>query len=383
MVNTNNEIIRLENWQKKIKNQFSEVLSINNRNQPIFYSISSISSNEKINPYTTPIRFSGNKIIAGAIVGSQIEALIVANYIENLVDYLLLDVEKKIPIQNIPEEKIFEAFGLNRSLYIENSKTASSIEFGNISSAVRKTFPTNKIINYKPNDLTVESVWFFLSNKYQNFANLKVAIIGSGNIGFKLALKLVESGAYVNLNRRDKALGFQLASTINSIKPRNTIANAEFYEDPIRACTLCDVVIGTGKTDTLIINERMVSVMLENGILIDCGKGNISNDAINYAYKLGLDVYRSDVTAGIISFVDQSILIKKTINNKTGRKLLNKDIYIVSGGVYGMLEDVVVDDFDNPRVIYGMADGRGKMLEELTKSQLEKIKFVSNFFKIK
>ena len=123
--------------------------------------------------------------------------------------------------------------------------------------------------------------------------------------------------------------------------------------------------------------------MLEKGILVDCGKGNISNDAINYAYKLGLDVYRSDVTAGIISFVDQSILIKKTINNKTGRKLLNKDIYIVSGGVYGMLEDVVVDDFDNPRVIYGMADGRGKMLEELTKSQLEKIKFVSNFFKIK
>ena len=99
-----------------------------------------------------------------AIVGSQIEALIVANYIENLVDYLLLDVEKKIPIQNIPEEKIFEAFGLNRSLYIENSKTASSIEFGNISSAVRKTFPANKIINYKPNDLTVESVWFFFKS---------------------------------------------------------------------------------------------------------------------------------------------------------------------------------------------------------------------------
>ena len=59
-----NEIMRLQNWQKKIKNQFSEISSINNRNQPIFYSISSISSNEKISPYTTPIRFSGNKIIA-------------------------------------------------------------------------------------------------------------------------------------------------------------------------------------------------------------------------------------------------------------------------------------------------------------------------------
>ena len=177
MVNSKKEILRLEKWQKKIISQFTEISKTNQENKPIFYAISSISSNDKIKPYTTPIRFLGNKIIAGSIVGSQIEALIVANYIENLVDYLLLDVEKKIPIQNIPEEDVFKAFGLNRSLYIENSKTASGIEFGNISAAVRKTFPAKKIINYKPNDLTVESVWFFLSHRYQNFANLKVAIM--------------------------------------------------------------------------------------------------------------------------------------------------------------------------------------------------------------
>ena len=48
-----------------------------------------------------------------------------------------------------------------------------------------------------------------------------------------------------------------------------------------------------------------------------------------------------------------------------------------------MLGDIVVDDFDKPKIIYGMADGRGKILEELTKFQLDKIKFVSNHFKIK
>ena len=74
---------------------------------------------------------------------------------------------KKIPIQNIPDEEIFLEFNLNKSLYIENSKTASGVEFGNISSAVRKTFPSKKIISYKPNDLTVESVWFFLSHKFK------------------------------------------------------------------------------------------------------------------------------------------------------------------------------------------------------------------------
>ena len=382
MVNVKEEIIRLRKWQKNVKNQLSEISKILKKNQIFFYSISSVSSSNKINPYTTPIRLFGNKFIAGSIVGSQIEALIVANYVENLVDYLLLDVEKKIPIQNIPEEKIFSAFGLNKSLYIENLKTASGIEFGNISSAVRKTFPANKIINYKPNDITVESVWFFLSHKFQNFTNLKVAIIGSGNIGFKLALKLVESGAHVNLNRRDKALGIQLASTINSIKPKNTIANAEYYEDAVRACTLCDVVIGTGKTDSQIINESMVAVMMKNGILVDCGKGNISVEAINYSYELGLKIYRSDVTSGIISFVDKAILIKKLVNKKTGRRLLRDDIHIISGGVYGKLGDIIVDNFDKPKVIYGMADGRGQLLKKLTNLQSDKIKFVSSYFNI-
>ena len=382
MVKFEKEILDLKNWEKNIKNQFLEISKINSKKQLIFYAISSVSSNDKIKPYITPIRVIGNKIIAGSIVGSQIEALIVAKHIENLVDYLLLDVEKKIPIQDVPHEKVFSEFGFDKSLYIENSKTASGIEFGNISSAVRKTFPEKKIINYKPNDLTVESVWFFLSHKFKNFENLKVAIIGSGNIGFKLALKLVESGAFVNLNRRDKVLGFQLASTINSIKPKNTIASAEFFEDPVRACTLCDVVVGTGKTDSLIINERMVSVMLEKSILVDCGKGNISEKAINYAYHLGLEVFRSDVTSGIISFVDQAILIKKIINNKTGRKLLKKNIHLISGGVYGRFEDIVVDDFNNPKIIYGMADGRGKMIKELTKTQNEKIELLMNYLNL-
>ena len=382
MVNNDKEIARLKEWKNVVKTYSLKISKFLKKNQTVFYSISSVSSNKKINPYTTPIRLSGDKLIAGCIVGSQIEALIVANYVESSIDYLLLDVEKKIPIQNIPHEEVFLAFNLKKALYIENSKTASGVEFGNISSAVRKTFPSQKIISYKPNDLTIDSIWFFLSHKFGNFANLKIAIIGSGNIGFKLALKLVESGAYVNLNRRDKVLGLQLASTINSIKPKNTLANAEYYEDPVRTCTLCDVVIGTGKTDTLIINERMVSVMAKGGTLIDCGKGNITEGAINYAYELGLKIFRSDVTSGIISFVDQAIMIKKIINNKTGRKLLKDDIYIVSGGVYGRYGDVIVDDFDAPETIYGMADGRGQLIEKLTNLQLKKIKDVSNYFNI-
>ena len=382
MVNTKKEIARLKDWELVVASHINEINRNKKHNQLIFYSISSVSSDYKIDPYTTPVRMSGDKIITGVIVGSQIEALIASNYIEDLVDYILLDVEKKIPIQKIPDENIFLAFNLKKSLYTQNSKTVSGVEFGNISSAVRKTFPLDKIINYKPNDLTVESIWFFLSHKFKNFADMKVAIIGAGNIGFKLALKLVESGAFVNLNRRDNILGSQLVNAINSIKPKNTIADANFYSDPVRACALCDVIIGTGKSNSLIVTETMVSVMMKNGILIDCGKGNITEKAINYAYDLGLNVYRGDVTSGIISFVDQADVIKKTLNNKTGRKVIKNNIYIISGGIYGKLEDIIVDNYDCPNVVYGMADGRGQILINLTEAQSRKINYVLKHFNI-
>ena len=75
-------------------------------------------------------------------------------------------------------------------------------------------------------------------------------------------------------------------------------------------------------------------------------------------------------------------MIKKIINNKTGRKLLKEGIYIISGGIYGRLGDIIVDNFDSPEVIYGMADGRGKLIEKLTNLQAKKIKYISNHFNI-
>ena len=74
--------------------------------------------------------------------------------------------------------------------------------------------------------------------------------------------------------------------------------------------------------------------------------------------------------------------LKKLINNKTGRKLLTDNIYVISGGIYGRLEDIVVDNFDAPQIIYGMADGRGQILEKLTKLQCKKLEYVSNYLKI-
>lgn len=378
----NEEIDRLKKWEEKIYSQLENINKIRKNKEIIYYSISGVSSSNKIDPYITPIRFTGNKIISGCVVGSQIEAIISSKCIINTVDYLLLDVEKKMPMQIIPHKSVFEAFNLDRGLYIQNSKTVSGVEFGNISSAVRKTFPEKKIINFKPNDLTVESIWSFLSHKFYNFSGLKIAIMGTGNIGFKIALKLVESGCDVNLYRRDETKGNFFSNCINLVKHKNTLARAEFFNDPIKASTLCNAIIGTSKTDTPVITNQMIQVMHKKGLLIDCGKGNISEDGIKLAMETKINIYRTDVTSGIISFVNQSSEIKSLVNEKTGRKEILKGIFVISGGVFGNYEDIIVDNYSKPKLIHGMANGKGNFIIKLSPKQLQKIKTIKSKFNI-
>lgn len=376
------EINRLKKWEEKIHSQLVNIYEQRKNDEIIFYSISGISSSNKIEPYITPLRFTDNKIISGCVVGSQIEAIVTSKCIINNVDYLLLDVEKKIPMQAVPHALVFKAFNLKRDFYMKNSKTVSEVEFGNLSTAVRKTFPEEKIINFKPNDLTVESIWAFLSHKFQNFSGLTIAIIGAGNIGFKIALKLVESGCNINLYRRDENKGSNFVNCINIVKHENTLAYAKFYNDPVKASTLCHAIIGTGKTDSLLITEQMIKVMHKKGLLIDCGKGNITEKAIKLALDTKVDIYRTDVTTGIISFVNQSSEIKSIINEKTGRKEIFKDIFVISGGIYGRNEDIIVDDYISPKIIYGMANGRGNFIFKLSDKQRTKIKILKDNFNI-
>ena len=77
------------------------------------------------------------------------------------------------------------------------------VELGNLSSTVKTNTKNTLVHEFKPNDITVEHVWLLLRSHFGILGKKRVAIIGSGNIGFKLGLKLVESGASVILNRRD------------------------------------------------------------------------------------------------------------------------------------------------------------------------------------
>ena len=120
----------------------------------------------------------------------------------------------------------------------------------------------------------------------------------------------------------------------------------------------------------------MVKNLSKNGFIIDVGKGNIENIAIQKAIDNGIRVYRGDVSAALYGFVSQVQQMQDILQTKIGRSNIGSNINIVSGGFLGGCGDIVVDSFISPRLIYGIADGKGNMKVNVSSIDLKNIEIL-------
>ena len=115
--------------------------------------------------FFTPIRFIEDIRVSGVVVTNTIEAYNFARLADGRFNYIAVDSEKKIG----PERYAFEG------------------DLGNIEGTILNTVRNSTVINLKANDITVNAIDIFISYKMLGVPSRKVAILGTGNIGFKLA----------------------------------------------------------------------------------------------------------------------------------------------------------------------------------------------------
>ena len=287
----------------------------------------------------TPIRET-EKLVAGSVIVESAEiASKIAKFLDGKVDYLLVDVEKKISR---------EAYG--------------DADIGNVERAVREVISISKILTYKGNDITVDSIEELIkikkSTNIRGLSGLKATIIGSGNIGSKLALRLVEQGVNVFLVRRDKDKLSLIVDSINQIKPGETVAGVIGTTDHILAADRANILIGC--TSTPSINKLTLKMLDANPLLIDVGKGSFDNDAVDYAQNENLTIYRQDIRVGFEAAVSKAMSASEILSSM-GRKIQD-DVALVTMGVLGVYGDIVVNCINKPSIVYGVADGKGEFL---------------------
>ena len=322
----------------------------------IIFTISTTSGG-RLESYSTPVRIYKEYFIFGCVVFDENILSDIINVTDGNVDHILVDSEKKLHLDVLYEKNIKE-----------NTLEINDVLTGNLSKIVFELANKSSISEFKPNDLTVDAAWLLLSKKLGHLSGKKAAIIGAGNIGSKLALKLVESGVEVSMYRRDFHTCSIVANAINLIKPNSTLASANSSKDIMNACFMTDIIIGTSTSSSL-ITDKLLSVAKRNLFLLDVGKGNISTAGLEYGKKSKLDMVRLDVTPNLISTVVNSIETYDMCQKNFGRKKIKNRIYIVSGGYYGEPNDIVVDSIHSPKLVYGIADGKGNIIHKLNKIQ--------------
>ena len=366
----------LESWFYDLQRSIKELKGIAiDKNIKLLFSISTTTCKHGTNkPYTTPVRFLENSLISGVVVFSKIQSIVVTNIVKDFVDDFLIDVEQKHNMKAAINSDTLKYF---QDKYLINS----DIKCESILSIVRAIVADDRIIEYKANDITVDAIWTFLSTKLNYLSGKKVAIIGCGNIGSKLALKLVESDANVVLVRRDSSKGKLIANAINLIKPPLSKSYASYNSSAIEASKFCDVIIGAANTNNPVITWDMIKNLSKNGFVVDIGKGNIEADAIKKSIEKKIDIIRGDIAAALYGFVSQKQQMQEIVQNKIGRVNIDSDINIVSGGVLGRCGDIVVDSFASPSLVYGVANGSGSIKTDLNlidKKNIEKVKKIIN-----
>ena len=132
----------------------------------------------------------------------------------------------------------------------------------------------------------------FYSKDLVGIGGRKVSIIGAGNIGSKLAQKLVERGANVHLFRRNRTKLDLIVKQINMIKSDFTIAKVFASNSVKEACINADILIGASDGFP-VINSSIINQLPNHSLLIDIGKGSIEKEAIKDAGQKKLTVFRA------------------------------------------------------------------------------------------
>ncbi len=322
---------------------------------------------ENILFYLTPIRHTQNYVYFGIVIFNDNTAKKIAKIVDGKFDLIFVDTEKKT----------FKKSKLKKNKIV------------NIERTIKENIKKSYLRFYKANDLTVNAaedlIESYFKNEIRNISGKKILIFGSGNIGFKLGLRLIERGAGVFLYRRNKNKLKKMCDVINFIKPQGTITRAKPIFKLNKNLNFYDAIIFTANTKSL-IKIKSPKTFKKKILLLDIGKGMFGNESLKILNKNNILVYRLDVTPALNTLIEETNTIKQFSNRKFKIKKWGKYTF-TSSGLLGAKNSILVDNPTYPKIIFGVCDGRGdfirltkidkkKLLENICKLTKKKINFV-------
>lgn len=312
-----------------------------------FHQTSKSCSRSNKNYYTLPPRVFNNYLLAGYCNLNQEYILMIAEKFNKEVNKFIVDLEKKGFV------------GIGKS---DNLLT------GNLEGRLEEIVDRKKILGIRFDSLTAEHVVNNLIKENPFLYKRSISVIGLGNIGFKIAMSLLECGNNVEIYSRNYKKTFEKCNCMDILKPSSTLARPILHREIESSLINKNIIIlATNSSD--IINKTNCKLINKKARIISVGHEEISREAANYFNKnTKVNFSRVDIGKSLIQYITRLIDSDEIIPK---RKRHNKNFF-VSGGFIGLPGDYVSDDAENPQLIFGFITQDGKFKRELKIFDIEK-----------
>jgi len=331
--------------QPSLNNLFEEIkLRAKQKNKKIGFFISTTSKRSPYSFITLPIRETEKVLFGGITVYDLKIAYKIVDFLEKKIDLILIDSESKI-----------------KGLQKLSEKLSAKIKHCHV-------------FTFKNNDITADAAYYLISQFYFPLSKKTISILGTGNIGSKLALKLIESESNVRIAGLNFKTTKKIANAINLLKTKNSLKKV-VAKSKTNVARDSEILVGI-TPGIPIIDDMMVNEMNKNGMIIDVGGGTIFSSGIKAANKRKIKIIKLDIRNSFSGSVNTAMSTKKFLVDDFGDKMIN-DVRVVAGGLYGNSGDIIVDKIKKPTKIIGISDGMGGLIQNKFSSNIqEKIKIV-------
>ena len=275
-----------------------------------------------------PNIYETSSYIMGSCEMTNLERIIeCVRNVDGIVDFIIVDEEKK-----------------KKDLY-------------NILNEVRENAKKSTVLTYKGNRTWIQAIDNMVSCLWGDLIKVNIGIVGINDVSIKLGISLTERGANVKIfndnNKKD------VLRSANSIKLSNSPFEIQYIINTEEFSKNLDILIGLDRT--IKIDIEMIKNMNKKGIIIDAIFDSIKIDALEYAQEKNISIFRVDEKAAMAGEMT-TVLRTYSMMIDTGDSYIG-DIHVITPTCIGKKGDIIVDSILNPKEIIGVADGKGKLLQ--------------------
>jgi len=292
-------------------------------------------------------RCAGVKLVS-LITNGNISYTDLLEYISSQTDSVFVDVEKK---QELGLGNHYDFAGNLYKRVLEATYKSNNPAIANL-----------KIYPIKTNDITISALLDACFHDYKDVSGMTAAVIGIGNLGFKSALSLTESGVHVKAFNRTTHKTFVATEAITYFKPHATISSPENCLNYLHAFVNSDFSVIASSNLSLPI-EKISNIVNENHTMYVFGHSVFSKESLNKLHAAGIRVVRIDVSRALMQFVQGKLA---TTDYTTYGSTTKQGVTLCSGGFVGNCGTYIVDDYRDTKILLGECDGQCGMLTAKT-----------------